>query len=314
MDWPAYSPDLNPIEHVWDALWKRIAARLHHPENTQQLKQMLIEEWALLPQEMLHQLILSMRRRCEATIASERRVAQEVMFANSWPTLLLSSCRLDKKGQLKSVEDQSSHDGVMREVPAQMSSSSLGHGTKLHCDSGYLSTTEKLSPRRIRAHYEQLSGFERGRIIKLKEAGWANRRNARPMGRSDAAVRRWWLEWVDSGRFLRHDGSGRPMTTADREDRLIARSAVKAPDSSLSTIKQATRIRLFKHFLGQSDFSPIEHVWDMMGRRMHAPRNVEDLASTIEANLARNTAGDHQVALSLDAISCGIQGRGESTP
>ncbi|GFU77530.1 transposable element Tcb2 transposase [Trichonephila clavipes] len=69
MDWPAYSPDLNPIEHVWDALGRRIAACLHHPENTQQLKQMLIEEWALLPQEMLHQLVLSMRRRCEATIA-----------------------------------------------------------------------------------------------------------------------------------------------------------------------------------------------------------------------------------------------------
>ncbi|GFV37254.1 uncharacterized protein TNCV_92271 [Trichonephila clavipes] len=63
MDWPAYSPDLNPIEHVWDALGRRIAARLHHPENTQQLKQMLIEEWALLPQEMLHQLVLRMRRR-----------------------------------------------------------------------------------------------------------------------------------------------------------------------------------------------------------------------------------------------------------
>ncbi|GFW29637.1 transposable element Tc1 transposase [Trichonephila clavipes] len=45
MDWPAYSSDLNPIEHVWDALRRRIAARLHHPENTQQLKQMLIEEW-----------------------------------------------------------------------------------------------------------------------------------------------------------------------------------------------------------------------------------------------------------------------------
>ncbi|GFV65611.1 transposable element Tcb2 transposase [Trichonephila clavipes] len=36
--WPAYSQDLNPIEHVWDALGRRIAARLHHPENTQQLK------------------------------------------------------------------------------------------------------------------------------------------------------------------------------------------------------------------------------------------------------------------------------------
>ncbi|GFY25911.1 transposable element Tcb2 transposase [Trichonephila clavipes] len=47
MDWPAYSPDLNPIEHMWDALERPIAARLHHPENTQQLKQMLIEEWVL---------------------------------------------------------------------------------------------------------------------------------------------------------------------------------------------------------------------------------------------------------------------------
>ncbi|GFW02338.1 transposable element Tcb2 transposase [Trichonephila clavipes] len=69
MDWSAYSPDLKPTEHAWDALWRRIAARLHHPENTQQHKQMLIEEWALLPQEMLHQLVLSMRRRCEETIA-----------------------------------------------------------------------------------------------------------------------------------------------------------------------------------------------------------------------------------------------------
>ncbi|GFW66952.1 transposable element Tcb2 transposase [Trichonephila clavipes] len=68
MDWPAYSPDLNPIEHVWDALERRTTALLHHLKNTQKLKQMLIEEWALLPQEMLHQLALSMRRRYEATI------------------------------------------------------------------------------------------------------------------------------------------------------------------------------------------------------------------------------------------------------
>ncbi|GFT45835.1 transposable element Tcb2 transposase [Trichonephila clavipes] len=69
MNWPAYSPDLNPIEYMWDGLGRRIAVRLHHPENIQQLKQMLIEERAFLPQEMLHQLVLSMRRRCKATIA-----------------------------------------------------------------------------------------------------------------------------------------------------------------------------------------------------------------------------------------------------
>ncbi|GFW85524.1 DDE_3 domain-containing protein [Trichonephila clavipes] len=27
VDWPAYSPDLNPINHVWDKLGPRIAAR-----------------------------------------------------------------------------------------------------------------------------------------------------------------------------------------------------------------------------------------------------------------------------------------------
>ncbi|GFX17163.1 transposable element Tc1 transposase [Trichonephila clavipes] len=69
MDWPAYFPDLNPIEHLWVALGRRFAVRLHHSENTRQLKQMLIDEWALLPQEMLHQLALSMQRRREATIA-----------------------------------------------------------------------------------------------------------------------------------------------------------------------------------------------------------------------------------------------------
>ncbi|GFU32080.1 transposable element Tcb1 transposase [Trichonephila clavipes] len=40
--------------------------------------------------------------------------------------------------------------------------------------------------------------------------------------------------------------------------------------------------RLVKHFLGQPDLSPIEHVWDMMGRQLHLPRNVDDLARQLE--------------------------------
>ncbi|GFY19042.1 transposable element Tcb2 transposase [Trichonephila clavipes] len=54
------------------AVEELLEKHLHDPENTQQLKLVLIEEWAFLPQEMLHQLVLSMRRRCEATIAVRR--------------------------------------------------------------------------------------------------------------------------------------------------------------------------------------------------------------------------------------------------
>ncbi|GFU55410.1 transposase [Trichonephila clavipes] len=57
------------------------------------------------------------------------------------------------------------------------------------------------------------------------------------MGRIDTAVRRCWQEWVVNGRFQRHDGSCRHRATADWEDRLIVRSAVTAPNSSLSTIR-----------------------------------------------------------------------------
>ncbi|GFV77132.1 transposable element Tc1 transposase [Trichonephila clavipes] len=86
MDWPAYFPDLNPIEHVWDALGRRIAARLHHPENTQQTD----EEWALLPQEIMHQLVPSMRRRCDATIAV---MGGHIPYQG--PSACCSSCWID---------------------------------------------------------------------------------------------------------------------------------------------------------------------------------------------------------------------------
>ncbi|GFX60490.1 uncharacterized protein TNCV_1182091 [Trichonephila clavipes] len=46
--------------------------------------------------------------------------------------------------------------------------------------------------RRFRRQYEQLSQFERGRIIGMMEIGWSARRVARQLGHSDCVVRRCW--------------------------------------------------------------------------------------------------------------------------
>ena len=65
----AFSPDLNPIEHVWDYLGKRVQERT--PQNLQQLQAILREEWELIPQEFLNNLVASMRRRIGAVIEAE---------------------------------------------------------------------------------------------------------------------------------------------------------------------------------------------------------------------------------------------------
>ncbi|UYV76586.1 K02A2.6-like, partial [Cordylochernes scorpioides] len=69
MDWPARSPDLNPIEHVWDALGRRIGARHPSPKTLVELRTALLEEWGLLPLDLLQSLVNSMGARCETLIA-----------------------------------------------------------------------------------------------------------------------------------------------------------------------------------------------------------------------------------------------------
>uniref|UniRef100_A0A3P9KLZ0 Tc1-like transposase DDE domain-containing protein n=1 Tax=Oryzias latipes TaxID=8090 RepID=A0A3P9KLZ0_ORYLA len=48
--WPAYSTDMSPIEHVWDALDRRIQQRVPVPANIQQLRTAIEEEWTNIPQ------------------------------------------------------------------------------------------------------------------------------------------------------------------------------------------------------------------------------------------------------------------------
>ncbi len=64
--WPAYSLDMSPIEHIWDALDRRIWQRVPVPANIQQLHTAIEEEWTNIPQATISNLINSMWRRCVA--------------------------------------------------------------------------------------------------------------------------------------------------------------------------------------------------------------------------------------------------------
>jgi len=70
LPWPAQSPDLNPIEHVWDQLEKAIRQR-NPPKNTNELVSYLMEEWSNLDTDYLKKLVDSMPRRVQAVIDSK---------------------------------------------------------------------------------------------------------------------------------------------------------------------------------------------------------------------------------------------------
>ncbi|GFT67984.1 transposable element Tcb1 transposase [Trichonephila clavipes] len=66
--WPERSPDLNPIENVWDALGRQVAGRNYRPTNKNTLILALTEEWDKLPQQLLDNVVQSMVRRVECCI------------------------------------------------------------------------------------------------------------------------------------------------------------------------------------------------------------------------------------------------------
>jgi len=68
MEWPAFSPDLSPIEHLWDQLGQGIQRRTPRPTTRNQLIQALQEEWNNVPQHRIQTLVSSMRRRCIACV------------------------------------------------------------------------------------------------------------------------------------------------------------------------------------------------------------------------------------------------------
>lgn len=68
LPWPSRSPDLNPVEHMWDAMSRRV----HEQQilNLRELELRLNQAWDEIPQEFIVNLIHSMTRRLGAVIAA----------------------------------------------------------------------------------------------------------------------------------------------------------------------------------------------------------------------------------------------------
>ena len=64
--WPAQSPDLNPIENLWNALDRRLQKRRGFIRNIAQLKACLQEEWGKMSLDLAKRLVDSMPDRCKA--------------------------------------------------------------------------------------------------------------------------------------------------------------------------------------------------------------------------------------------------------
>ncbi|GBM27373.1 hypothetical protein AVEN_120958-1 [Araneus ventricosus] len=64
MEWPAQSPRMNPIEHLWDYLGRQVAALSPPPRSLDELEQGLLRVWCSLSISVSDNLIGSMESRC----------------------------------------------------------------------------------------------------------------------------------------------------------------------------------------------------------------------------------------------------------
>jgi len=71
LPWPGQSPDLNPIEHLWHHLKRKLAEYQEPPKGIMELWERVEGEWNKIGPEVCQNLIESMPRRVEAVVKAK---------------------------------------------------------------------------------------------------------------------------------------------------------------------------------------------------------------------------------------------------
>ena len=71
LEWPAQSPDLNPIENLWRLIKIRISQRRYRIHTIDEMEQIIQEEWNALKPTDWKKITESMSKRCELVIRAK---------------------------------------------------------------------------------------------------------------------------------------------------------------------------------------------------------------------------------------------------
>ncbi len=79
LKWPPQSPDLNPIEHLWDVVEREIHVMDVQPTNLQQLRDAIMSIWTKIFEKSVQQLVESMPWRIKAKGSEGKRGSKPVL-------------------------------------------------------------------------------------------------------------------------------------------------------------------------------------------------------------------------------------------
>ncbi len=86
LKWPPQSPDLNPIEHLWDVVEREIHIMDVQPTNLQQLRDAILLMWTKISEECFQHLVESMSRRIKAVLKAKGvQPGTSKLYLIKWP-------------------------------------------------------------------------------------------------------------------------------------------------------------------------------------------------------------------------------------